>query len=145
MTVNCVFVVTAGAQLESEQAKALSHEASAEELKQRLASLQELKLKEQLQHSEAIKRLLADIEEAQAKVAQVSEVKKQAEYKYITARKTSTPSSPPSSPPPIPTPSPPSRTHLVTSQLRVGLNIPHLQQASNVLGRAGQHPDTVAP
>lgn len=75
-----------GTALESEKAKALSHAENAEQLKQRLASLQEGRLKEQLEHTEAIKQLMAELEAAQAKVAEVSETKKKAEQKYITAR-----------------------------------------------------------
>jgi hypothetical protein len=73
--------------LESERAKAVTHEATAEELKQRISTLQELKLKEQLEHSKAINKLLAELKDAQAKVAEVSEIRKKAETKYITARK----------------------------------------------------------
>jgi lipoate-protein ligase A len=81
-----VLVNCAGSQLETERAKALSHEATAEELKQRIATLQELKLKEQLEHSEAIDKMIAQLKDAQAKVAEASEVRKKAEVKCITAR-----------------------------------------------------------
>lgn len=75
-----------GSQLEMERAKALSHEATAEELKQRIATLQELKLKEQLEHSQAIDKMIAQLQDAQAKVAEASGIRKKAEAKYITAR-----------------------------------------------------------
>lgn len=82
----CLSTAATGTQLESERAKAQSHEATAEELKQRIATLQELKLKEQLEHSEAIDRMISQLKDAQAKVAEASEVRKKAEVKYITAR-----------------------------------------------------------
>lgn len=72
--------------MEAERARAQAHEATAEQLKQRIVHLQELKLKEQLQHSGAIDKLLAELRDAHAKVAEVSEIRQKAENKYITAR-----------------------------------------------------------
>lgn len=79
--------LAAGSQLETERTNAINHEATAERLKGQIAALQEQKLKEQLQHSEDIDRLIAQLKDAQAKVAEVSEQRQKAEEKFLTARK----------------------------------------------------------
>jgi hypothetical protein len=72
--------------LESERAKAEAHEATADELRQRIASLQDVKVRQQHEHGQAINKLLAELKEAQGRAAETGEAKRRAEAKYNAAR-----------------------------------------------------------
>jgi ABC-type phosphate transport system auxiliary subunit len=77
----------AGQQLEEERERALTHEAAAEQLQQRIASLQELRRQQQDMYGQQVNALLTQIREAQEQVAQAAELRRKAEEKCTTARK----------------------------------------------------------
>lgn len=79
--------LSTGQQLQVERERALDHEATIEQLKQRIASLQHLRAHQQLAHGQQVNALLTQIREAQAQVAEAAELKKKAETKCLTARK----------------------------------------------------------
>lgn len=70
-----------------ERERALNHESTIEQLKQRILSLQQLRAHQQLAHGQQVDALLAQIRDAQAQVAEAGEQKKKAETKCLTARK----------------------------------------------------------
>lgn len=76
-----------GQQLQIERERALDHESTIEELKERITSLQQLQAHQQVAHGQQIDALLAQIRDAQAQVAEASQQKKKAETKCLTARK----------------------------------------------------------
>jgi hypothetical protein len=83
---SCALVRPAGQQLEEERERALTHEAAAEQLQQRIASLQELRRQQQDMYGQQVNALLMQIREAQEQVAQAAELRRKAEEKCNTAR-----------------------------------------------------------
>ena len=69
-----------------ERGRALSHEATAHELRQQLSRLQEQRRGAQLQHARDMDALLAQVREAQERLAEAGELRQRAESRYLTAR-----------------------------------------------------------